>query len=246
MDEQIQQLLQTLQAILNNNAPLSDQADEALSLFVFLVQWSAIILSVLAGLYAARKHGMDFYGSLVIGFIMSLGGGTVRDLLLGRYPIFWLAEPVYAITVFVIALLSILIGGQAKRSKTVATKIVQPVEQLADDRSTVFITIDSLALGLWAYLGTVYALQMGTPPVVAPILGVITASFGGVLRDVFFARVPQSFMPGQLYAAAAAVGAIVYVVLWGLGFGDAVGFLACFALTFLIRVASVKFNIQSH
>ena len=108
-----------------------------------------------------------------------------------------------------------------------------------------FVIIDSLALGLWAYLGTIYALELGTSPIVAPIMGIITASFGGVLRDVFFARVPQTFMPGQLYASAAAAGAIVYVVLWELGVDNTASFLACFALTFIIRIASVKFNIQS-
>ena len=80
---------------------------------------------------------------------------------------------------------------------------------------------------------------------VAPIMGVITASFGGVLRDVFFATVPQSFMPGQLYAAAAAAGAIVYVLLWELGVNRTVSFLACFVLTFIIRMASVRYDIRS-
>ena len=233
-----------MEAILNNNAPLADRADEAFNLFVFFVQWSAIILSALAGLYAARKHGMDFYGSMVIGFIVALGGGTIRDVLLGRYPVFWLAEPVYAVTVIVIALLSILVGREAKRSETVA-RVAQPIERITDDQSMPFIIIDALALGLWAYLGTIYALQLGTPSVVAPIMGVITASFGGVLRDVFFARVPQSFMPGQLYVAAAATGAIVYVLLWEMGANSTISFLVCFLLTFIIRMVSVKYNIRS-
>ena len=99
MDEQIQQLLQALQEFFYTTAPLSSEVDDTLNLLVFFVQWSAIILSALTGLYAARKHGMDFYGSLVIAFIVALGGGTIRDLLLGRYPIFWLAEPVYAVSV---------------------------------------------------------------------------------------------------------------------------------------------------
>ena len=244
MDEQIQQLLQALQEFFYTTAPLSSEVDDTLNLLVFFVQWSAIILSALTGLYAARKHGMDFYGSLVIAFIVALGGGTLRDVLLGRYPIFWLAEPVYAVTVVVIGLLRILGGREAKRSKTVA-KVAQPIERITDDQSLPFIIIDSLALGLWAYLGTIYALQLDTPPVVAPIMGVITASFGGVLRDVFFARVPQTFMPGQLYAAAAAAGAIVYVLLSELGVDSTASFLACFLLTFIIRMASVKFNIQS-
>ena len=244
MEEVIQQLLQALQELVATTAPLSPDVDDTLNLLVFFVQWSAIILSALTGLYAARKHGMDFYGGMVIAFIVSLGGGTIRDMLLGRYPIFWIAEPVYAVSVLVIALLSILVGQEAKRSQTVA-KVAQPIEQITDDQSTVYLIIDSLALGLWAYLGTIYALQLGTSPVIAPIMGVITASFGGVLRDVFFARVPQSFMPGQLYVAAAAAGSIVYVILRGMGVDSTASFLACFLLTFIIRMASVKFNIRS-
>ena len=244
MEEQIQQLWQALQVFLNDSAPLPDRADGALNLFVFFVQWSAVILSALAGLYAARKRGMDIYGSLVIAFIVTLGGGTLRDLLLGRYPIFWIDEPVYAVTVVVIAILSLFVGFEAKRSQT-AARVAQPVARITDDRSTLYIIVDSLALGLWAYLGTLYALQLGTPPMVAPIMGVITASFGGVLRDLFFAKVPQSFMPGQLYAVAAAAGATVYVLMWELGIGSTASFLACFGLTVSIRLASVKLNIQS-
>ena len=244
MEEQIQQLLDAIQRFIDTTAPLTPEAGNTLNLLVFFVQWSAIILSAMTGLYAARKHGMDFYGGLVIAFIVALGGGTIRDMLLGRYPIFWIAEPVYAVTVLAIALVSIFISQEARRSQTVA-KVAQPIEQITDDQSTVYLIIDSLALGLWAYLGTIYALQLGTSPVVAPILGVITASFGGVLRDVFFARVPQTFMPGQLYAAAAAAGSIVYVILRAMGIDSTVSFLACFLLTFIIRMASVKFNIQS-
>lgn len=244
MDEQIQQLLQALQRFFYATAPLSLDVSDTLNVLVFFVQWSAIILSALTGLYAARKHGMDFYGGLVIAFIVALGGGTIRDVLLGRYPVFWVALPVYAVTVVLIALLSLLVGREAKRRKAIA-RVAQPIERITDDRSWVFITIDSLALGLWAYLGTLYALQWGTPAVIAPIMGIITASFGGVLRDVFFARVPQSFMPGQLYVAAAAAGAFVFVILWELGVDSTAGFLACFLLTFGIRVASVRYNIRS-
>ena len=244
MEELIRQLLQALQEFFDTTAPLSSDGDSTLNLLVFFVQWSAIILSAITGLYAARRHGMDFYGGLGIAFIVSLGGGTIRDLLLGRFPIFWIATPVYAISVLVIGLFSILAGRGAERSQTVS-RVAKPIGQITDEQSMVFVIIDSLALGLWAYLGTIYALQLGTSPIVAPIMGIITASFGGVLRDVFFARVPQTFMPGQLYASAAAAGAIVYVVLWELGVDNTASFLACFALTFIIRIASVKFNIQS-
>ena len=74
MDEQIQPILQALQEFFLRTAPLSPEVDNTLNLLVFFVQWSAIILSALTGLYAARKHGMDFYGSLVIAFVVALGG----------------------------------------------------------------------------------------------------------------------------------------------------------------------------
>ena len=237
---------QLLQAFFDSIPPIAEGVPQALNVFVFFVQWAAIILSALAGLYAARKQVMDVYGAMVIGFIVALGGGTIRDVLLGRYPIFWVSDPVYAVTVVAVALLFVLIVREAQSGQKLAAKIAQPVAQLAYAESNTFIIIDSLALGLWAYLGAVYALQMGAPLVIAPIMGLITASFGGVLRDVFFARVPQTFLPSQLYASAAAAGAIVYVFLSWLGASEMIGFLACFALTFLIRMASVKFNIQSH
>lgn len=243
--ELIDQLIQAFQAFLNNISPITDDAPQALNIFVFFVQWAAIILSALAGLYAARKQGMDIYGALVIGFVLSLGGGTVRDVLLGRYPIFWVADPVNIVTVLVVVLLGVLTINAPRVDKTIVTKVSHPIESLAHENSKAFITIDSLALGLWAYLGSTYALQMGVPLIVAPIMGIITASFGGVLRDVFFARVPQTFMPGQLYASAAGAGAVVYSLLWWLDVNETVGFVVCFGLTFLIRTASVKFNIQS-
>ncbi len=238
------QLLQLLQTFLNSITPITDDAPEALNLFVFFVQWSAIILSVLAGLYAARRRGMDFFGALVIAFVVSLGGGTIRDLLIGR-SIFWVTSPVYPITVVVIVFASVFVGGEAKRSPIVADKIAKPVERIADTESRSFIVIDSLALGLWAYLGTLYALEVNISSFVAPIMGVVTATFGGVLRDMFFAQVPQIFLPSQFYAAAAAVGAILFVVLRQLNASENTSFLACLAVTFILRLASIKFNIQS-
>jgi uncharacterized membrane protein YeiH len=157
---------------------------------------------------------MEVYGSLVIGLMALLGGGRVLDLLLGCYAIFWVAAPAYAVTVVVVALSMLFLAQAADSRKTVVTKVAQPVVRLAHEESKWFITTDSLVLGLWACPSTTYALKMRTPPLVAPIMRIVSASFGGVLRAVFFARVPQAFMPGQLYSAAAAVGAAVDVVLW--------------------------------
>ena len=240
----IDQLFLVLEESLKSTAISISPDNEALTVFIFFVQWSALILSALAGLVAARRQGMDKYGALVISFVSAVGGGTLRDVLLGRYPIFWIAEPIYAFTIVFIVVSTFVVGKRAEKSKT-AARVIRPLENLDEEESRLYVIVDSLALGLWAYLGTFYALQMGTPLIVAPIMGVITASFGGIIRDVLFARVPQQLLPGHLYVTAAAFGAVFYVILWWFGANNTIAFLGCFISTFLIRIASVKFNIMS-
>jgi len=213
--------------------------------FQSVIQWTAIVLSALAGTYAARRLGMDFFGALAIAIVFCVGGGTTRDVLLGRHPIFWLASPTYIATVFVISLFGQLLQRDIAKKPGLVAGIARPVESLADELSPIFLVVDSLALGLWAYLGVYYALSSQVPPIITPVLGVITAVFGGVLRDVFFARVPRQFMPGQVYASAAAIGSFVYLFFWWIGQGDAIGFIACVAVTFTIRMLVVRYNITT-
>jgi len=236
-----EELIQLLQDLFK-----SATDDDALALFQSIVQWSAIALSALAGVYAARRRGMDFFGVLVIAFVTCIGGGTLRDILLNRHPIFWLRTPVYFITVLVISILGMYVIRSASRPQKITGHIAKPIEKIMEGDSLPFITIDALALGLWAFLGTTFALSSNVPALIAPVMGVITAVFGGVLRDVFFATIPQQFLPGQLYTIAAVFGSVVYVIFWWQKWDSAAGFVACITVTFLIRMAAIKFNISSH
>lgn len=83
------------------------------------------------------------------------------------------------------------------------------------------------------------------PPVIAPFLAVIAAILGGVLQDVFFDRILQQFLPGQIYAMTAVLGTIVYMLLWSQDLGTRLGFIAFIAVNFLTRMVEVKFNITS-
>ena len=241
------EVVQFLQDLLNAFQSFAQNAvdEDSVQLFENVVQWSAILLSALSGTYAARKFGMDYFGALVIAFVISVGGGTIRDLLLGRFPIFWLDNPVYLVTVMIVSIVGMFVQRGARKGERLAEHVAKPMEKIISEGSPLFLVVDSLALGLWAYLGALYALIGGVPPILAPVLGVITAIFGGELRDVFFARVPQQFLPGRFYATAAAVGAVVYVIMYSLGLGGPAGLLACIGVTFAIRIASVKFDITS-
>lgn len=227
-------LQEFFKSLIDQIPPLNDESSQSLNIFVFFVQWSAIILYALSGFHSARKYGMDIYGCLAISLILAVGGGTVRDLLLGRYPIFWLSSPTYVITVAVLGCILLVFP--------------LPVEQIGHKESKwqmIYLIIDSLGLGLWAYLGTLYALEMNVQPIVAPIMGSITASFGGVLCDVFFLRTPKAFMPGKIFVSAATIGSIVYAFMWWLGVAEIVSFTVCLLITFVVRIISAKYNIQS-
>ncbi len=74
-----------------------------------VIQWTAILLAALAGAYEARRRELDFFGALVIAFVVSVGGGTLRDVLLARYPLFWVENPVYVVGVFAVTLVGVLV-----------------------------------------------------------------------------------------------------------------------------------------
>lgn len=229
------------------NATFGDKASETISLFENVVQRTAIVLSALAGVYEARRRELDFFGALVIAFVVSVGGGTLRDVLLGRYPLFWVTSPVYLVTVFIIAVIGVFVIAQCERAHAVLTPIVDPVRRvMRSDQMPGWVTVvNALGLGLWAYLGAVLALQSGASWLVAPVFGVMTASFGGVIRDVLFAQMPTIFKRGQLYSTSAAIGSIAYVGVNALGIAATASFIICVATTFLVRMASVRFNILS-
>ena len=223
---------------------------EYLLLFQTAIQWIAIILSASTGVYDARRHGLDYFGALVIAIIVAVGGGTLRDILLDRYPLFWLQDPIYLISILIVGIIGILLIPAShitdtKEEKPVNSSLFQAVVRMMFGTSASFEIIDAISLGMWAYLGTLYALTSGIPVIISPVMGVITASFGGVIRDVFFAKIPEIFRPGQFYALASCAGACAYVVCWSLNFPHPTGFLVCLGLTFIVRILSVRYNITS-
>lgn len=243
-----EQLIEALRIIFSSlGTAFAEKAPETLQFFQGVVQWAAIVLTALAGVSEARRRDLDLFGVFVIAFVVSVGGGTVRDLLLARYPLFWVTSPVYFVTVLIVAAIGTLIAAGGEKGVPMFEPLVSPVRRaMRNNEIPVWVVVvDALGLGLWAYLGTAFALQAGASVIVAPVFGIITASFGGVIRDVFFAQTPSIFKRGQLYSTSAAVGSIVYVGLFYFGVDPSLGFIVCVTVTFLVRMASVRFNIRS-
>lgn len=208
------------------------------------IEWMAIFVTAVVGVYEARQEKLDFFGTLVIAVAASLGGGTLRDVLLGRYPLYWLQNPLYLTTITCIALLATFVFYQRNTRHIALRNLIWPVTQMMrQDKLPFFVVaLDALGLGLFGYLGSFDALTMHTAVVIAPLLGTITAAFGGVVKDIFFARVPTIFQRTQLYATCALIGSCIYVLLHTLGLNNIASGAVCLVVTFILRVLTVKYN----
>ena len=190
------------------------------------VEITAVIAFAISGLIEAVRKRMDIVGTFTVAFVTAFGGGTLRDVLLDRRPLVWVAHQEYIWLVLALALV-------------VPWVVVLLRHQWVD--WTLKIS-DALGLGLFAASGASLALAAGMPLIVIVMMGVITGVFGGVLRDVLCNEIPAVFYDHQPYAVCAFHGSWVLVVLHWLDFENWVGLLACVGVTTGLRLCALLFG----
>ncbi|WP_345950947.1 trimeric intracellular cation channel family protein [Mucilaginibacter sp. PAMB04274] len=159
-----------------------------------VIELLGTIAFTIAGAFSAMQKRLDAFGVIVIAFITAIGGGTIRDVLIGYTPVSWMRNLNGPILITVTAVVAILFKRNIKNFKV-----------------TLFV-FDALGLGLFTLIGLQKGIDAGLKPGICVILGTITGCFGGVLRDILLNNIPLIFRK-EIYATACIVGGVVYFAL---------------------------------
>lgn len=173
-------------------------SEAGITLVLTVLEGVGVLAFAASGILVAARKRLDLVGVIVVAFLTALGGGTVRDVLLGRENYFWIAHQEWVWALIVLAVL----GPIVLRSRH-----IEPTLRAMQ-------WPDAIGLGLFAASGTQIALMEGHTPLIATMMGVVTAVFGGIIRDVLVNDVPWVVNSYQLYAVLAFLGGWL---VWGLG-----------------------------
>jgi len=185
--------------------------------YIYLI---AITAEAMTGALAAGRRNMDIFGVSVIAFLTALGGGTVRDIVLGHFPIAWTQHPDYLYLTLGAGVFTVFVSRYMHRLRNV------------------FLVLDALGLVAFTLIGSNVALGMGYQLPVVVVAGMITGIAGGVLRDVLCNRVPVVFRQ-ELYASVSLVVALLYLGLHNLGVSENLNMVAGFIVGLSIRLGAV-------
>ena len=196
---------------------------------ILVIEITAILVFAYSGVIQAHRNGFDFVGVLTIALVTAFGGGTLRDVLLGHHPLYWIEHWEFLVYIFVLS---------------PAALVLLRFNKDFSSRRTLML-IDALGLGLFTASGVSIALGTKTSILPAAMIGVITATFGGVLRDMMCNQKPQLFQPTEpIYATCSFLGAWIYILLVKMNFQPAYALVVCVAATFFLRVTAVRFNLK--
>jgi uncharacterized membrane protein YeiH len=191
--------------------------------FNLLLEYIGTFAGAISGIRLASVKRFDWFGAYVVGFVTALGGGTIRDAML-NIPPFWMTHPSYLATTFV-ALVAVSVFGR----------------RFISERITWFV-FDTISISLFTVIGLEKTLSFGFPSWCAIIMGVVTAVFGGVSRDVLINEVPLIFRK-EIYATACFVGAVLYVVMSDVfGVAPIVCASVCMIVIFILRALAIRFS----
>jgi uncharacterized membrane protein YeiH len=189
--------------------------------YIQVLDFAGVTVFAATGALAASRKKLDIVGFIFLAAITGIGGGTLRDLLLGKLPVFWVKQPVF-IAVCLIAAITVYF-----------------LAHLIEYRYRLLLWLDAMGMAAYCVMGAGIALEFGISPYAAIVMGVMTATFGGILRDVLSGE-PSVLLSDEIYITAAVLGSTSFVVMLNLGLEKAYAVLIAISLAFMLRAAALS------
>ena len=203
-----------------------DNLNQPLSSTILAMNYLGDVVFAVSGALAASRNKMDIVGYVLIGTITGIGGGTLRDLLLGR-KVWWTTNPEELVICVVASMIAFFfIENTSKQHRSI-------------------VWLDAVGLGAFAVVGSNIALASGASFIVAVFMGMLTATGGGVIRDILTQTKPMILSAGELYATAALGGAFVYALMMNLQVPALVAQFVGFLTVLILRSASIVFGLRT-
>jgi uncharacterized membrane protein YeiH len=192
--------------------------------FLHIIEIFGTFSFAVSGAFFAMEKKLDPFGVIILSFVTAIGGGTLRDVMTGNLPVGWLRNETATVTILMAAVASMFFEARLRKFTT-----------------TLFL-FDALGLGLFTIVGIEMAIKLQFSVGVCIALGTITASFGGVLRDVLLNNVPLVFRK-EIYALASIIGGLGYFLFLKIELDEDVAKVICILLIFVIRLVAVKYKL---
>ncbi|TLP81654.1 trimeric intracellular cation channel family protein [Maribacter sp. ACAM166] len=194
-------------------------------MFYFIIDILGTIAFAISGVLVAMDKKLDVFGVLIIAFVTAVGGGTLRDLLIGIKPVGWLNAPLFLLIIVVTVILTIIF-----------------VKQLKYVRKSLFL-FDTIGIGLYTMVGVEKGLEAELSPIMCIALGTITACFGGVIRDILCNEIPVIFRK-EIYATVCILGGVVYFIFIQFPINKTIAHSMAIATIIIMRILAVRFKIS--
>jgi uncharacterized membrane protein YeiH len=192
---------------------------------VYVIDILGTFAFAVSGALVALDKKFDMFGVLIIAFVTAVGGGMLRDVLIDAHPINWIGNLDYLYTIFIAVVFTFLFKSK-----------------IAYLSKTMFL-FDTIGISVFTLLGLEKGLSFNLHPIIALIMGVISAVFGGVLRDVLTNKVPLIFEK-EIYASACLAGGIIYLILNYFKVEENINFIISSAVVIIIRAIVVRFHLE--
>lgn len=195
--------------------------------FIFIQDLIGTVVFAISGAIAARQHKMDIFGMFILALVTGVGGGTLRDMLIGSTPVFWMKQPIYLVMISLAVIITAIFREQISRKRWQIGLLV----------------FDAIGLGVFTVIGVQKGIDFGLHPLICIALGGMTGCFGGLIRDILRNEVPI-ILQKEVYVTASLIGGVIFVLAHSVGLESDWIYFASASSVIAIRLFAIKYNLN--